>query len=259
MSVEDPIEAHLDQLLVAHNGTPREIRRTLAEVEAHLLDATADAEARGLSPADARAEAVRRMGPPAAAIGRPSVTLRLTGALRRRLVLSVLLIGGIAGIAVGAAGAFAVAIKGLWGADAIATAFPTGSYTAADCDRWRAGYPSARDCLTAMTADHADDFLRNTVLAAVLGVGALLVYAWLRRRWSERELGAALPAGVEWLAGAALASVAAAGLLLVAVDAVLTTRANGAGQPLSLALAALLAAAFFVARARQRGWTASLR
>jgi hypothetical protein len=259
VSVDDPIEMHLDHLLVAHNGSPREIRRTLAEVEAHLLDASAEAEARGLSPADARAEAVRRIGPPEAAVGPPALTLRLTGALRRQLVLAGLLIGGVAGVAVGVAGAFALAIKALWGAGGIATAFPTGSYTAADCERWRSAYPSARDCLTAMTADHADDFLRNAVLAAVLGVVALLIRVWLRRRWSERRLSTALPSGVEWLAGAVLAAVAGAGLLVLGLDAVLTTQANGAGQPLSLALAALFAAAFFAAQARQRGWSASLR
>jgi hypothetical protein len=61
--LDDPIEAYLDRLLVALTGSPREIRRTLAEAESHLYESAAELEASGLSGEDARAEAVRRMGP----------------------------------------------------------------------------------------------------------------------------------------------------------------------------------------------------
>jgi hypothetical protein len=253
---DDPIEAYLDRLLPALSGTPREIRRTLSEAEAHLHDSAAALQAGGLDAEHARAEAVRRMGPVEAAA---PPTLRLTRALRRRLALSALQIGGIAGLAIGIAGLLGRAAEALWGARAIATPFPPGSYSAADCHRWQDGYPAAHDCIAAMTADHADDFLRSAAGAALLGVLALILHARLRRRWGGPQVAAALPAGADLLAGAGLAALVAAGLLVNGLDAVLTTRAQGAGQSFSLAAAALLAAAYFGVRARRRGWTAALR
>ena len=38
----DPIEDYLDRLLVSLSGSPRQVRHTLAEVEAHLRDAVAE-------------------------------------------------------------------------------------------------------------------------------------------------------------------------------------------------------------------------
>jgi hypothetical protein len=86
--VDDPLEVYLDRLLVAATGTPREIRRALAEAELHLHESAAELEASGLSYDDARAEAVRRMGPVEAAVDPEPVTHRVTPALRRLLGLS---------------------------------------------------------------------------------------------------------------------------------------------------------------------------
>jgi hypothetical protein len=61
---EGPIEAYLDRLLTDLTpGHPRDIRRLLAETEAHLRDAATDGVAHGLSPMEAEQEAVRRFGP----------------------------------------------------------------------------------------------------------------------------------------------------------------------------------------------------
>lgn len=54
MTQDDPIEVYLDQLLVELRGSPRMVRRVLAESEAHLRDAVGD----GVDPG----EAVRRFG-----------------------------------------------------------------------------------------------------------------------------------------------------------------------------------------------------
>ena len=43
--VDDPIEVYLDRLLVALSGSPREVRRTLAEAEFHLYESAAELEA----------------------------------------------------------------------------------------------------------------------------------------------------------------------------------------------------------------------
>ncbi|HEY0870123.1 MAG TPA: permease prefix domain 1-containing protein, partial [Acidothermaceae bacterium] len=116
---DDPIEAYLDQALVSLPGSARQVRHTLAEIEAHLLDAATAAQADGLDEPTARALAVRQMGPIAGIAGRPSLTLRLTPALRRRVVLSALLIGGIGGIAVGIGGVIGAVVNATLGDRAI--------------------------------------------------------------------------------------------------------------------------------------------
>jgi hypothetical protein len=242
---DDPVEAYLDELLVALRAEPRRARHTVAEIEAHLLDSAAGLRAGGLGEREARAAAVARMGPVAGIAGsRP--TRWLTTAVRRRLTLTSLLVGGAGGVALGVAGLLALAVRAVWGASAIATPFPVGSYTAADCARWQRAYPALPDCVTAMTADHAADLERNLLAGAVLGLLALAARGWLRRRWRDvpgRPM-------ADHLAGALLAALAALGLLAVGIDAELTTHGSGAGAPFSIATAAALAAAFLALRAR---------
>lgn len=244
----DPVEDYLDAVLSCAPGSPRQVRRTLAEVDAHLAESVAALQAEGLTPAAARTEAVRRMGPPADAVDRPwpAGSLRLSRPLRRRLLLAGLQLGGLAGIFLGLAGALAAGIRAVWGASAIATPFPAGSYSQADCRRWLAGYPSSHDCLTAMTADHAFDFLRNMVLAGLLGILALVVRQLLRRRWPGTPSSA-----VEPLIGAGLATLCALGFGSVGFDAITVTRAQGVGQPLALAAAAGAAAVLLGWQARR--------
>jgi hypothetical protein len=255
--VDDPIEAYLDRLLVALSGAPREVRRTLAEAELHLYESAAELEASGLSREEARAEAVRRMGPAEVAAGPPRVTLHLTPALRRRTALSLLLIGGVAGVAIGLAGVFGLIVRALWGPAAIANAFPADSYTAADCRHWQVAEPTAHDCLSLMTALHASHFLNDTLGCGVVGLLALALYIRLRRRWSlPGRIGELFD--VELLVGAAAAAVVAAIFLFRGIDTVLVTHDNGVGQPFCLAAGSSLAFLFFALRARRRGVTAQL-
>ena len=53
--VDDPIEAYLDRLFVALSGSPREIRRTLAEAELHLYESAEELESAGLTREEAQA------------------------------------------------------------------------------------------------------------------------------------------------------------------------------------------------------------
>jgi hypothetical protein len=250
--VDDPIEAYLDRLLVALSGTPREVRRTLAEVELHLYESAARLEASGLSDEEARAEAVRRMGPTESAVDPARVRVILTPALRRRAGLSALLIGGVAGVAIGLAGVFGLAVRAVWGPAAIANAFPADTYSAADCRHWRAAEPAAHDCLSATTALHASHFLNDTLVCGLVGLLALSLYAPLRHRWS-------LPGRVgelfdlELLVGAAASAVVTAIFLFRGLDTALFTHDNGVGQPFCLAAASSLAFAYFALRARRRG------
>ena len=122
----------------------------------------------------ARALAVRQIGPVAGIADRPSLTLRLTPALRRRVVLSTLLIGGVGGIAVGIGGVIGQVVNvHLRRAGPSRPHSRVGSYTSADCYRWLSSGPAARDCVTAMTDDHARDFLISAGLCGVIGVVAI--------------------------------------------------------------------------------------
>jgi hypothetical protein len=257
VAFDDPIEAYLDRLFVALSGTPREIRRTLAEAELHLHESAEALEAAGLSWEEARAEAVRRMGPAEAAAGPVRVTLYLSPALRRRVALSALLIGGVGGMAIGVASALGLIVRALWGPAAIANAFPADSYTAADCAHWQAANPTAHDCLSVMTSLHASHFLLDTLICGVLGVLATILYGRLRPRWSlPGRLGELFE--LELLVGAAAAGTVAAVFLVRGVHTALVTHDNGVGQPFCLAAASALACLFFALRARSRGVSARL-
>jgi hypothetical protein len=250
---DDPVEAYLDELLVSLPGSPRDVRHLLTEVEGHLYDLVDAGRRAGLDETAARAEAVRRIGPVDGIRPRRRY-VRWTPAVRRRLVLAALLIGGFGGVAVGLAGMLAAVTRSIWGDWAIAVMFPTGSYTAADCARWTRLYPG-RSCLQAMAADHANDFLLVTAGLGVLGLLALALHALLERRWNSRALALAFPTGTEETAGAILAGLAAIGYAGQGLDEVLVTYGRGAGQPFSLAIAATMAAvvlAILARRARRR-------
>jgi hypothetical protein len=255
--VDDPIEAYLDRLLVALSGAPRDIRRTLAEAELHLYESAAGLEASGLSCEEARAEAVRRMGPAEVAVGPARVTLSLTPELRRRAALSLLLIGGVGCLAIGLAGVFGLIVRALWGPAAIANAFPADSYTAADCRHWMAAEPTAHGCLGVMTALHASHYLKDTLACGAIGLLAAALYVPLQRRWSlPGRIGELFD--LELLVGAAAAAAVAGIFLFRGVDTVLLTHDNGVGQPFCLAAASSLAFLYFALRARRRGVTAQL-
>ncbi|HEX2902509.1 MAG TPA: hypothetical protein VHO01_03560, partial [Jatrophihabitans sp.] len=164
------------------------------------------------------------------------VPARPPRALRRRLVLTATFLAGWGGVAVGVAGALALAVKVIWGPGAIATAFPAGSYSSADCARWLAGYPQYGTCQQAMVADHADDVIRNAAIALVLGLLALGVRAMLRRAWHDGSRPV-----LESAIGAALALLVALGSAGIAFDSVTVTHGHGAGQPIAFAVAAALA------------------
>ncbi|HEY8790425.1 MAG TPA: hypothetical protein VIM10_15005 [Actinopolymorphaceae bacterium] len=203
----DATEAYLGQLLVSLPGSPRRVRHTVAEIEAHLYDAARRARHDGLDDAAAGTAAVASIGPIAGITERQRPRLWPTPARRRRLVLGVLLIGGVAGLAIGLAGLMGWGVRAIWGDQALATPFPTGSYTAADYARWMRNEPGPADCVTAITADNADDFLFNAAESAVLGIVVLAAYVPLRRRWRSIDVARALPPGGEEVAGAVVAGL----------------------------------------------------
>jgi hypothetical protein len=246
----DPIEDYLDRLLVSLSGSPRQVRHTLAEVEAHLHDAVAEGVAAGLPEETAQMQALERIGPVHAVTGRPAGIARPSAALLRRLTLTA---------ALGGAGLVGRLLQVLKGNLFMTTPFPPGTYTQADCARWLAGDPGTRSCVTAMLADHAFDYLLQAAACGLLGLAGLAAYVFLRRRWSDRATTTALPGGSAEGLGAILAGIAALACFGQAADLETVQRGVGVGEPLSLGIAAAVAAVAFALALRHRLRVARLR
>jgi hypothetical protein len=247
-SGSEPVEEYLDKLLLTLSGPPRQVRRTLAEVEAHLHDAVAEEMAAGKSEAEAEQAAVARIGVISQISGHPQQFARPAAALARRTALAGSLIGGIALVAVGISGAIGWALAELHGGTFLVAPFPQGSYTSADCARWLAGDPSTHSCITAMTADHVGEVILNSFAAGVLGVLVLSAYGWMRRRWQDRGTLTALPVGSAEAVGAILALIVAVGTAGRGVNMYLVQHGQGAGEMFSLTVGAFAAAMFFIVR-----------
>jgi hypothetical protein len=247
-SGSQPVEEYLDQLLLTLSAPPRQVRRTLAEVEAHLHDAVAEEMAAGKSQVDAEAAAVARIGAAHEVAGRPVGFSKPTAALLRRTALAGSLIGGVALVAVGVSGFVGWAMAGVRGGTFLIAPFPSGSYTSADCARWLAGDPGTHSCIAAMMSDHVGEVIMNSLAAGVLGLLVLAGHVWMRRRWQDRSTLTALPIGSAEAAGAILALLAVAFFAARGVNVELVQRGQGAGQMFALATGALAAAAYFAAR-----------
>jgi hypothetical protein len=245
---DEPVEAYLDQLLLSLRGTPRQVRRTLAEIEAHLGDAVADGVAAGMTEHEAQQAAVDRIGPVGAVSRSRPLPSGPAAALVRRIALSGSLVGGVGLVALALSAPLSWLLAVIRGGAFLTAPFPPGSYTRADCARWLAGQQATHSCVRAMIADHVFDILRNDAAAGVAGLGLLIAYRVLRHRWQDRATITVLPAGTAEAAGAVLAALVAVASFGQAVDAVTAQRGLGAGEPLSVCAAALGAAAFFAVR-----------
>jgi len=235
---EDLIEEYLDHVLVSLSGSPRQVRHTLAEIEAHLRDAVAEGLAAGLPESEAQARAVLRMGPVNGVTGMPAVLSRPSEALVRRLTLTVALVGGAGLTAIGVAGLIGRWFLAVKGTAFLTAPFPPGSYTRADCARWLAGDRGTRSCVTAMLADHAGDVMLEATAAGVLGLLLLAGYVVLRSRWHDRGTMTAWPPGFAEALAVVLAGLSAVGCFATAWNIETTQRGIGAGVPWSLGLAA---------------------
>jgi hypothetical protein len=217
---EEPLQAYLDQLLLALRGRPRDVRRLLAEVEAHLHDAI-DAElAAGADHADAVQQALHRFGPPSAvARGLPRGPAYRT--LAAQLCEAILLLIGLLCLAVGLAGPPA-AIVGLTGHADLVTGDPPSVPGPARC-RYLTHLTTVRDCAQALSTHHLLEVVRSHLLVGVVGV--VLVAAWWSLHTGRRTRPTVLPAGFNLAACATLLGIAALPALVIGL------RAAAAGTP----------------------------
>jgi hypothetical protein len=146
----------------------------------------------------------------------------------------------------------AAVVRVIAGDAAIGIPFPAGAYSQSDCTRWLAAYPAARDCVAAMTIDHANDFLLSTTVVGFIGIVCLSLLLFLRRRWNSRAVAAVIPAYTEDAAAGMVSLLAAVFLLAQGIDSIVVTRGQGAGQWFCLAAAALGATVICAVRARSR-------
>ena len=191
----DPVEDYLDRLFVTLSGSPRQVRHTLAEVEAHLRDAAAEGVAAGLTEPEAQAQAVERMGPVNGVTGRGPALTRPSLALARRLALTAALIGGVAFLAIGVAGVFARLLLTVKGNEFLTAPWPAAYLTLRQ--RWQ-----DRATLTALPVGTAEAL--GTALAALAAVVCL--GQALNTEMVQHGIGAGEP----WSLGVAAAVAAAA-------------------------------------------------
>jgi hypothetical protein len=241
-----PVEDHLDALLVALDGPPRQVRAQLAEAEAHLWDATAEGVAEGLDRVEAERRAVARFGPVSlVAEGEAARGAVSLSELAHQSVSSGLGLAAIGGIAIGISAVITWVMGAVWGDRFVATDPGPSALTASNCARWLAG-THALTCRQAAIGDWAHDTVLVRAAAGVVGLAALAGwFAW--RRWTTARRGrpaALAPWLVDALAAAAF-GVATVWLVSLGVDAFNVDAGHGAGQWLGAAPVALVLAVVF--------------
>lgn len=242
------IESYLDDLQVRLSGTPRQIRRTLREVEDHLRDATEEGIARGLSVDEAERQAVAAFGPAAGIARSCNVS---TWHLVRSLTGQAVALAGVALVAVGLSGAV-TAIMVAAGGRVFAFADPAGTnYSAADCAHWLGQHPGADTCARAALDEAVSDGLLQRFAAGVVGVIVLAAVAFLAHRRGT-SLWVLLTRPVAAIVGATAFGAAAAVLAGLGGNAVTLRSGHGAGQWFAAAGVSVVAALCFAVVALRR-------
>lgn len=211
---EEQLQDYLDQLLLALRGRPRDVRRLLAEVEAHLQDGIDAEVTAGADRADAVQRVLHRFGPPSAvARGLPSGPAYR--ALVGQLIEATLLLIGLLCLAVGLAG-LPAAIVGLTGHADLITGDPPSVPRPARCG-YLTRLTTVRDCAQALNTHHLIEVVRAHLVVGV--VGFVLVAAWWVLHAERRTRPTVLPAGFNLAACGTLLSVAALPALVAGLRA----------------------------------------
>ncbi len=240
-----PVDDYLDQLFVQlRSHAPRDARSMLSETEDHLRDAAHEARLRGLSDADAEAEAVRRFGDARLL----AVADRRRGRVwvARATLVSAWSLGAWGAVAVGSSGLLAGVLRLAGGtAGFLAGPWPRGGAGAAACARWLSLSPHATSCAEAAIADWANEVVAYRVAFGLLGVLALAALAVARRSLVHGPRWSPLPSLVTDTIGTAMFGASGAVLAGLGIDALAVSSGSGVGQWLSAAVVALAAAGVF--------------
>lgn len=156
-----------------------------------------------------------------------------------------MLLIGVGLVAVGTSGALAAASRAAWGDRFVAGNAPDVRYTASRCADLREYAPHAKTCADAAASHQSDEVVSYRGALGV--VGALVLGAWALTR--RRGRGAPLPPTLVPAIGATAFGGVAAALSLVGIDTLIRYGANsGAGQWLTGALVAGVAAVWFASK-----------
>jgi hypothetical protein len=243
---ETPIESYLDELLVAcADLPPREGRRLLAEVEAHLYDQVEALLASGVREHEAQQEAVAQFGSVSTIVRAERDRARLPlVTLARQVLGSAVLLGSVGAIAVGLSGVLAAIFRAIGGARFVVGDASSGALTGVDCARWLHAEPHSTTCAAAAVSDWSFEVIWYRIALGVLGILALVV----ARRVLGGRAGRLLPRQVNDTIAVTLFLAAAVVMTALGVDAIVTSAGRGSGQWLSAAPVALAAAALYGAR-----------
>ena len=242
---DDPIERYLDGFFIAlRSHVPREARSLLAETEAHLRDAADAGEREGLDALTAAARAVDRFGHPDVVAGTDRDRVRTPFLVR--LALTGWQLGAVGAMAVGVSGLFGAILRILGASDAyMAASSSTGNLPAADCARWQSLHPTASNCASAALADWAAETIGYRFAIGVLGAIALAALALVRRRVRRARSARALPTVVSDSVATVAFGTAGVWLVGLAIDAYVSRTGHTAGAWLTAAPVALTAACFY--------------
>jgi hypothetical protein len=245
---DDAIEAYLDELLAALRGTPRDIRRALAECEAHLREAAELAVASGRTPPQAAQEATAAFG----GVGR--IAAEFNRAHRPAAVRALLpgvayqtcRLSAVGLIAIGVSGVIAWLWASIAGAGAVFADAPGTHYDAASCAHYLAVQPTARSCAAAALLEGRDDALVQRAAAGILGVLLLAASLW----WQRRAGGSPDGSRIDLRAPAALVAATVFGAVGIGLTGYGIDRAvvnTGGGQWMSAGVVAIAVAAGYLA------------
>ena len=242
---DGPVARYLDDLADRLPGSGRTVRRTLAEVEDHLAEASAAEN--GPDREEAEAAAVARFGSPAGLARELSRVdgWHLSRDVVRQLVSVCAFVGAVGMLAIGASAVLAVAARAAFGLPFVSGDTNGVTYTAARCADFREYHPEATTCEAAATLHHYDEVVSYRLAAGVLGLVVLLGWALVthRRRRATGTAWPALPPGFAATVGGALSGICAIALLGTGLGQVAARDSNGAGGALS---AGVVAAAVFL-------------
>jgi hypothetical protein len=210
------IDAYLDALARELRLDPAHTRRVLIEVEDHLREALHSNVARGLDEVEATEQALTSFGSPRVVARRFHIESgqRFTRALFLQIVLTLGLLGGVGLAAIGASGALAAAMGGVFGKSFVAGDGYGVTYTPPRCAQYLRLDPGAANCTQAALDDHFDEIVFYRLAVGVLGLATLAGCWVVRRRFRALLRTASLPALFGDTAGAAVFGVAACLLLL---------------------------------------------
>jgi len=245
----DPIDTYLDRLLSHLRGSAGDVRRILAETEAHLRDAVSELMAAGATEEQAQRQAVARFGDPRTVARQFSARLSPVPprAVLVELARTATPLGAVALVAIGVSGGLAELFGRVFGAWFVAGDLPGTTYTPQRCADFLEYFPQAGSCARAAALHHWGEVVEYRVAAGVLGLLVLGGYLLWRRRQAARYLGL-LPEGFSATVATSLYGVAAAILLLQSLNAYMVGRGAGNGQWLSGAVVALaMAVAYGIA------------